>query len=54
MEETAIFMADKPKNYLIFMPQEGKYDDMAEVLVAELEVVKSRPSWQSNVDPFCC
>ena len=44
MDETTIIMTDKPQNYVIFMRQEKEEGDMAEALVTNVEVVKSRPS----------
>ena len=44
MDETTIIMTDKPQNYVTFMRQEKEEGDMAEALVTNVEVVKSRPS----------
>jgi len=53
VDETTIIMTDKPQNYVIFMRQEKEEGDMAEALVTDLQVVKSRPFWKSNVYSLC-
>jgi hypothetical protein len=50
VDETTIVMTEKPQNYVFFMRQEDEDGNMAEALFTELEPVKSRPSWKSNVD----
>jgi hypothetical protein len=45
-------MTAKPKNYVIYMRQEEEDGDVAEVLVKEMDAVKSRASWKNNVVSF--